>query len=72
MEQGRILIADDDESIIELLCYNLKREGFEVVLASNGEEAIRKTKEFLPDLIILDVMMPMFDGIDVMKKIVFT
>lgn len=65
MEQGRILIADDDESIIELLSYNLKKEGFEVVLASNGEEALRKTKEFLPDLIILDVMMPMFDGIDV-------
>lgn len=65
MEEGRILIADDDESVLEMLSYNLKKEGYEVIVASNGEEAIRKAKEFNPDLIILDVMMPILDGIDV-------
>ncbi len=65
MEEGRILIADDDESVLEMLSYNLKKEGYEVIVATNGEEAIRKAKEFNPDLIILDVMMPILDGIDV-------
>lgn len=69
MSSAKILIADDDEAVIELLSYNLKKEGYEVCPATNGEEAILKAQEFNPDLIILDVMMPKFDGIDVCEKL---
>lgn len=65
MSEGRILVADDDEAIVEMLVYNLKKEGFEVVTAFNGKEAVDKAKEFNPDLILLDVMMPGNDGIEV-------
>lgn len=65
MNSGRILVVDDDELILEMLVYNLKKEGFEVMTAMDGKSAIRKAKEFTPDLILLDVMMPGQDGIEV-------
>lgn len=61
----KILIADDEPDILEILEYNLKREGFEVVRANNGEEALEKAKAHHPDLIILDVMMPKRSGLEV-------
>lgn len=60
-----ILIIDDEEDILEILRYNLVKEGFEVEIASNGLEGIEKAKVFRPDLILLDVMMPQMDGIEV-------
>lgn len=60
-----ILIIDDEEDILEILKYNLVKEGFEVEIASNGLDGIEKAKTFKPDLIILDVMMPQMDGIEV-------
>ena len=61
---AKILIVDDDEDIRELLMYNLKREGHEVSCAENGLEALDMIQSNIPDLIILDVMMPKMDGIE--------
>ncbi len=60
----KILLVDDDKDIIEFLDYNLKKEGFTTKTANNGDEAIKIAKSFLPDLIILDVMMSGKDGIE--------
>lgn len=60
----RILIVDDEKDISDLIAYNLNREGYQVFTASNGKLAIEKAKEVNPDLIILDVMMPVMDGIE--------
>ena len=59
----KILIVDDEQDILEFLSYNLKKEGYIVYTASNGERAIEKAKEVIPHLILLDVMMPKMDGI---------
>lgn len=61
----RILIADDEPDILELLEYNLRKEGYEVKTASNGNEAIEKARKFHPHLVILDVMMPGKNGVEV-------
>ena len=63
----KILIADDEPDILEIIQYNLQSEGYEVTTAKNGDEAIEMAKKDHPDLIILDVMMPGKNGIDVCK-----
>lgn len=65
----KILIADDEPDIIEFICYNLNKEGFEVTTATNGLDAIKKAKEIQPHLILLDIMMPGMDGIEVCKEL---
>ena len=60
----KILIVDDDPDIIEILTYNLSNEGYNVKSAVSGIEAIKKAKKFIPDIILLDVMMPEMDGIE--------
>jgi two-component system alkaline phosphatase synthesis response regulator PhoP len=60
----KILIVDDEADILELIQYNLNQEGYQVFTASNGQEAITVAKKVLPDLILLDVMMPKMDGIE--------
>ncbi len=66
MNNGKkILIADDEPDILEIIQFNLQAEGYEVRTAKNGTEAIEKVKNFLPDLIILDIMMPGKNGIEV-------
>ena len=60
----KILIIDDEPDIRVLIEYTLKKEGFEVEVASEGEDGIKKAEQFLPDLIILDVMMPGMDGME--------
>ena len=60
----KILIVDDEPDIRELIEYNLKKEGYQVYTASNGQEAVTEAKRVLPDLIILDIMMPRMDGIE--------
>jgi two-component system alkaline phosphatase synthesis response regulator PhoP len=62
---GKILIADDEPDIAELLKYNLQKEGYEVYTASNGDEAIEKAKRVQPDLVVLDIMMPKKNGVEV-------
>ena len=61
----KILIADDEPDILEIIQYNLQTEGYEVATAKNGNEALDLAKKFQPDLIILDIMMPGKNGIDV-------
>jgi len=71
MDQSKykILLVDDEEDIVEFLSYNLEKEGFNVVTAINGQEAIHKAKKELPDLIIMDVMMPVMDGMTAVQEI---
>ena len=64
-----ILIIDDEEDIRELLSYNLKKEGYIVVTAENGENGLKVMRQSNPELIILDVMMPGMDGIEVCETI---
>ena len=61
----KILIADDEPDILEIIQFNLQQEGYEVITAKNGDEAIDQAKRHLPDLIILDIMMPGKNGIEV-------
>lgn len=63
----RILIVDDEEDILELLQYNLRLEGYEIAIAHDGQEGIDQFHSFKPDLILLDIMMPKMDGIEVCK-----
>ena len=63
--EKKILIADDEPDILEILKFNLELEGYEVETAKNGIQAIEKAKTFSPDLIILDIMMPLKNGIEV-------
>jgi len=63
----KILIADDEPDILEIISYNLKMEGYDVVTAKDGEDALQKAKLSKPDLIILDVMMPNKNGMEVCK-----
>ncbi len=65
----KILIVDDEDDIIELLQYNLEQEGFKTASATNGIEGIEVARQFKPDLIILDVMMPGMDGIEVCRRL---
>jgi two-component system KDP operon response regulator KdpE len=74
MESGReqdkaILVVDDEPHIIEAVSMNLELEGFQVSVASNGYEALKKVTKELPDLVILDVMMPKIDGFETLKNI---
>lgn len=59
----KILLVDDEKDILEFLTYNLEKEGYNVVTADNGKKALEIAKRILPDLIILDVMMPEMDGV---------
>ena len=65
----KILVVDDDQDIVEILRYNLSINGYDVKSAVNGKEAIKKAKLFIPDIILLDVMMPVMDGIEACSKI---
>ncbi len=60
----KILVVDDEADILELIEYNLRKEGYQVFAASNGQEAVSIAKKVEPDLIILDIMMPKMDGIE--------
>ncbi|RLD76786.1 MAG: DNA-binding response regulator, partial [Bacteroidetes bacterium] len=68
-EKYKILIVDDEADILEFLSYNLEKEGFKVYTSQNGEDAIKKTIEKKPQLILMDVMMPEMDGIEACQKI---
>ncbi|WP_273381844.1 response regulator, partial [Symbiobacterium thermophilum] len=65
----RILVVDDEPSILELVAYNLRRAGFEVLTADNGEDGLRIAREEEIDLVILDVMLPGIDGFEVLRAL---
>ncbi|MFY8009545.1 MAG: response regulator transcription factor [Flavobacterium sp.] len=65
----KILLVDDEQDILEIVGYNLAQEGYQIVTATNGKEAITKAKKELPHLIIMDVMMPEMDGMEACENI---
>jgi two-component system alkaline phosphatase synthesis response regulator PhoP len=69
METAKILVVDDEPDILEFLQYNLTKEGFQVLTASNGKDGLAKAESERPDLIILDIMMPNMDGVEVCRAI---
>ena len=66
---GKILIVDDEKPIADILKYNLEEEGFQVLVAYDGEQALRLAFQEQPDIILLDIMLPLIDGFSVCKKI---
>ncbi len=69
MSKGRILVVDDEIYIVHILDFSLGMEGYEVITALDGEQALEKLKSEKPDLIVLDIMMPKLDGYEVCKSI---
>jgi two-component system phosphate regulon response regulator PhoB len=69
MAKARILIIEDDLSLSEVLTYNLRSEGYEVTLAHDGQDGLTRAQLTAPDLIILDIMLPVIDGIDVCRRL---
>lgn len=67
--RSRILIIEDERDLTELLVYNLQREGYETIVAHDGQEGLRKAQTLLPDLILLDVMLPALSGFDVCREL---
>ena len=67
MAKERILAVDDEEDILELVRFNLEREGYQVTCAASGDETLRAVREAYPDLIVLDLMLPDIDGLEVTK-----
>jgi two-component system alkaline phosphatase synthesis response regulator PhoP len=69
MAKETILVVEDEEDIRELLKYNLEKEGYQVLGAATGEEALKKVRDRLPDLILLDLMLPGIDGLEVCRRL---
>ncbi len=69
MDNYKILIAEDEADILEVLQYNLEKEGYNVITADNGKEALQLAIKHQPDLILLDIMMPEMDGVEVCREI---
>lgn len=67
MPKERILVVDDEEDILELVRFNLDKEGFSTSVAGSGEEALKHVRETLPDLVVLDLMLPGIDGLEVCR-----
>lgn len=65
----KILVVDDEPDILEILQYNLEKEGYVVRVASNGKKGVEEARDFLPDLILLDIMMPEQDGVETCRQI---
>src|SRR5438552_9364496 len=69
MTRPKILIIEDERALNQVLTYNLQREGYETLVAHDGQEGLRKAQTLLPDLIILDIMLPLLSGIDVCREL---
>lgn len=69
MARERILVVDDEEDLLELVNYNLTKEGYRVTCVGSGEDAIQRARAELPDLIVLDLLLPSVDGLDVCKAL---
>ena len=69
MKKQTILIIEDERSLVEVLTYNLAKEGFDVISATDGQDGLRKAQSTLPELVILDLMLPVIDGLQVCRQI---
>ena len=65
----RILVIEDERALTDVLAYNLQREGYEAIIAHDGQEGLRKAQTLLPDLILLDLMLPTLSGLDVCREL---
>jgi two-component system phosphate regulon response regulator PhoB len=65
----KVLIVEDERDLVEVLTYNLKREGYETIVAHDGQEGLRKAQTHLPDLVLLDVMLPGMNGTEILREI---
>ncbi len=69
MKRPTVLIIEDERALTEVLTYNLRREGFEPVVAHDGQEGLRRAEDLLPELILLDLMLPQFNGLEVCRAL---
>lgn len=69
MPASRILIIEDERALTEVLTYNLKREGYETIVAHDGKEGLRKAQNLLPDMIVLDLMLPQMNGLEICREL---
>ena len=69
MAKLKVLIIEDERGLTEVLTYNLEREGYDTIVAHDGQEGLRKAQTILPDLILLDIMLPIVDGLDVCRRL---
>jgi two-component system phosphate regulon response regulator PhoB len=69
MSKGRVLIIEDDRSLAEVVAYNLRQAEYEVLVAHDGQEGLRQAELKLPDIVILDLMLPVIDGLDVCRRL---
>ena len=65
----QILVVDDEQDILELIRHTLNKEGYEVHVAANGQQAVEKAKKIKPSLILMDVMMPVMDGMEACRQL---
>src|ERR1700752_4621540 len=65
----RVLVVDDEKDLVDLISYNLSRNGFDVLSATNGNQALEVAQRELPDLIVLDLMLPGLDGTEVARRL---
>jgi len=72
MPKSKILIVEDDRDIVEMVEYNLKDQGYEVISAFDGQEGIKLAQKQHPDLIVLDIMLPIIDGFEVCRMLKLT
>src|SRR5438105_1731465 len=69
MPETRVLIIEDERPLTDVLVYNLRREGYETVVAHDGQEGLRKAQTLVPDLVLLDLMLPVLDGLEVCRQL---
>ncbi len=69
MPKGNILIVEDDRSLAEVLEYNLRQDGYQTAVANDGQEGLRQARVRGPDLVVLDLMLPMIDGLEVCRRL---
>jgi len=69
VKTDKIVVIEDEEDILEVIAYNLKREGYDVTTSTSGEDGLTKIERFAPNLVILDLMLPEIDGLDLCRKL---
>jgi DNA-binding response OmpR family regulator len=69
MTKGQILIVEDDRSLAEVLEYNLRQDGYQTIVANDGQEGLRQARVRAPDLVVLDLMLPLIDGLEVCRRL---
>jgi two-component system phosphate regulon response regulator PhoB len=69
MPKAQIHIVEDDRSLAEVLDYNLRQEGYQTLISNDGQEGLQQTRLRAPDLVVLDLMLPMIDGLEICRRL---